>query len=150
MNVFILLETLPQYNTYQCQIVLLPPTMVTSVQNIPPWPIFQIRIIPSWTISCIGNTTSLLHLSPISTSGKTSYCKISQSHEAARFVFRIIRSPWNLTGTSAALSLCVNCLYICYQFCFVKIWFQHIHSYLRAKTLMQLAICLNRLHLQAL
>ena len=34
---------------------------------------------------------------------KTSYCKISQSLEAARFVFRIVRSLWNLTDTSAAL-----------------------------------------------
>ena len=34
--------------------------------------------------------------------GQTSFCKISESLEAARFVLRIVRSPWNLTGTSAA------------------------------------------------
>ena len=34
---------------------------------------------------------------------KTSYCKISSSLEAARFVFRIVRSLWNLADTSAAL-----------------------------------------------
>ena len=39
---------------------------------------------------------------PISISDKLSYCKISQSLEAARFVFRIVWSLWNLTGTSAA------------------------------------------------
>ena len=39
---------------------------------------------------------------PVSISDKTSYCKISQSLEAARFVFRIVPSLWNLTGTSAA------------------------------------------------
>ena len=32
-----------------------------------------------------------------------SYRKISWSLEVARFVFRIVRSLWNLTGTSAAL-----------------------------------------------
>ena len=40
---------------------------------------------------------------PVSISEKTSYRKISWSLEAARFVFRIVRSLWNLTGTSAAL-----------------------------------------------
>ena len=34
---------------------------------------------------------------------KTSFRKISWSLEAARFVFRILRSLWNLTGTSAGL-----------------------------------------------
>ena len=34
---------------------------------------------------------------------KTSCCKISQSLEAARAVFKVVRSLWNLTGTSAAL-----------------------------------------------
>ena len=42
-------------------------------------------------------------LGPVSISDKTSYCKISQSLEATRFVFRIVRSFWNLTGTSAAV-----------------------------------------------
>ena len=40
---------------------------------------------------------------PVSISEKTSYHKISWSLEAARLVFRIVRSLWNLTGTSAAL-----------------------------------------------
>ena len=40
---------------------------------------------------------------PVSISEKTSHRKISWSLEAARFVFRIVRSLWNLTGTSAAL-----------------------------------------------
>ena len=35
-------------------------------------------------------------------SGKTSYRQISWSLEAARFGFRLLHSPWNLTGTSAA------------------------------------------------
>ena len=40
---------------------------------------------------------------PVSISDKTSYRKISQRIEAARFVFRIVRSLWNLAGTSTAL-----------------------------------------------
>ena len=43
----------------------------------------------------------------VSISDKTSYCKIlclkNWNLEAARFVFRIVWSLWNLTGTSAAL-----------------------------------------------
>ena len=39
---------------------------------------------------------------PVSISDKTSYCKFSRSLEAARFVFKIVRSLWNLRGTSAA------------------------------------------------
>ena len=52
-----------------------------------------------------------LKMGPVSISEKTSYCKISWSLEAARFVFRIVRSLWNLTGTSAAvLPMCLsNC-----------------------------------------
>ena len=40
---------------------------------------------------------------PVSISEKTFYRKISWSLEAARLVFRIVRSLWNLTGTSATL-----------------------------------------------
>ena len=40
---------------------------------------------------------------PVSISDKTSYHKISWNLEAARFVLRIVRSLWNLTGTSAAV-----------------------------------------------
>ena len=38
-----------------------------------------------------------------SLSGKTSYRKISWSLEAARFVFRLFQSLWNLTTISAAM-----------------------------------------------
>ena len=41
-------------------------------------------------------------LGPVSISDKTSYRKISWSLEAARLVFKIARSLWNLKGTSAA------------------------------------------------
>ena len=37
-----------------------------------------------------------------SLSGRTSYGKISRSLEAARFVFKLVPSLWNLTSTSAA------------------------------------------------
>ena len=46
---------------------------------------------------------------PVSISEKTSFRKISWSLEAARFVFRIVWSLWNLTGTSAAvLPMCLS------------------------------------------
>ena len=46
---------------------------------------------------------------PVSMSDNASYRKISQSLEAARLVFRIERSHWNLTGTSAAvLPMCLS------------------------------------------
>ena len=38
-----------------------------------------------------------------SLSGKTSYCKVSWSLEAARFGFKLFQLLWNLAGTSAAL-----------------------------------------------
>ena len=47
-------------------------------------------------------------LGPVSISVKTSYCKISQNLEAMWFVFRIVRSLWNLIGTSAAAELPVK------------------------------------------
>ena len=48
-------------------------------------------------------------LGPVSISEKMSYRKISWSLEAARFVFGIVRSLWNLTGTSAAvLPMCLS------------------------------------------
>ena len=48
-------------------------------------------------------------LGPVSISEKTSFRKISSSLEATRFVFRIVRSLWNLTGTSAAvLPMCLS------------------------------------------
>ena len=45
----------------------------------------------------------LLLLLPVSISEKTYFRKISWSIEAATFVFRIVRSLWNLTVTSVAL-----------------------------------------------
>ena len=46
---------------------------------------------------------------PVSISEKMSFHKISLSLEAAKFVFRIVRSLWNLTGTSAAvLPMCLS------------------------------------------
>ena len=54
--------------------------------------------------SDIVRTLPNIHLhGPVSISNKTSYCKTSQSLEGARFVFRIVRSLWNLAVTSAAL-----------------------------------------------
>ena len=40
---------------------------------------------------------------PVSISHTTSYGKISQILETAKFVFRIVRSLWNSAGTSATL-----------------------------------------------
>ena len=63
-----------------------------------------------WT-ECDGNmgSTTATHLGPVWISEKTSFRKISSSLEAARFVFRIVRSLWNLTGTSAAvLPMCLS------------------------------------------
>ena len=45
----------------------------------------------------------LIDLGSVSISEKTSYTNISESLEAARFLFRIVRSHWNLTGTSTAV-----------------------------------------------
>ena len=43
------------------------------------------------------------HRGPVSISDKTSYSKISQSLEVARFLFIIVRTLLNLTGSSVAL-----------------------------------------------
>ena len=59
--------------------------------------------------STYANTTtayfSILHwdMGPVAISDKTSYRKISWSIDAAKFVFIIVRSLWNLTCTSTAL-----------------------------------------------
>ena len=46
---------------------------------------------------------------PISISAQMSYCKILWSLKAMRFVFKIVRSLWNLTGSSVALlSMCLR------------------------------------------
>ena len=52
-------------------------------------------------LDCRSHMAWVVQQGPVSISDKASYCKISQSLEAARFVFRIVRSIWNLTGTSA-------------------------------------------------
>ena len=54
-------------------------------------------------------TLLVLKLGPVSISEKTSYRMISWSLEVARFVFRIVRSLWNLTGTSAAVLPMCRC-----------------------------------------
>ena len=59
---------------------------------------------------------------PLSISDKTSYHKFPWSLEATRFVFRIVQSPWNVTGTQQQCcwgtcqisELCDN---LNYQFC---------------------------------
>ena len=64
------------------------------------WGIRKI-IMKCWYNSNFCNKENLQ--GPISISEKTSFRKISWSLEAARFIFKIVRSLWNLTGTSAAL-----------------------------------------------
>ena len=69
----------------------------------------------SWAsvhLSDMGVIQSLIscwNLVSVPISDKTSYCKISWSLEAARFVFRIVWLPWKLTGTSEGLL--PTCLY---------------------------------------
>ena len=65
---------------------------------------------------------------PVSLSNKTSYSKISLSLEAARFVFRIVRSLWNLTGALAAVLL------MCVSNFKVMQWFKLLISLLRTFT----------------
>ena len=68
--------------------------------------------IPVFSV-LIGNVEVLIgmfssrckNLGPVSISDKTSYCKISQSLEAMRFIFKIVWLLWNLTGTSAAVAV---------------------------------------------
>ena len=58
----------------------------------------------NWHGGCKENTLGL-----VSKSHKMFYCKIWQSLEATRFVFRIVWSLWSLTGTSAAvLPICLS------------------------------------------
>ena len=63
-----------------------------------------------WANCFLGSVVSNpWSLGPISTSDKTPYCKISQILEAARFVFRIVRSVWNLTDIpTAMLARCLS------------------------------------------
>ena len=73
-------------------------------------PELKVNVIHNYnlTLQCrysAVKSLSFRHLGPVSISSKTSYRKISWSLDAARFVFRTVRSLWNLTGTSAALLL---------------------------------------------
>ena len=64
---------------------------------------------------------------PLSLYDKTSYHKFLWSLKATRFVFRIVQSPWNLTGTQQQCcwgtcqisELCDN---LNYQFCCFETW----------------------------
>ena len=58
----------------------------------------NVRYIETVSTSLCGSLQGLYSLS-----GKTSYRKISWSLEAARFVFRLFQSRWNLTSISAAM-----------------------------------------------
>ena len=58
---------------------------------------------PKQSMPCHSIESHSKDLGPVSIFDKTSYCKITQSLEAVRLVFRIIRSLWNLTGASAAV-----------------------------------------------
>ena len=69
---------------------------------------FQWRPIITVPVST-SDATQPGNQDPASISEKTSFCKISLSLEAAGFVFKIVRSLWNLTGTSAAvLPMCLS------------------------------------------
>ena len=61
-----------------------------------------LKLLNRYPIISSSHCNSLEDLGTVSISDQT-YRKISQSLEAARFVFRIVRSLWNLAGTSAAL-----------------------------------------------
>ena len=56
-----------------------------------------------WDLNCEIVSLVVKVLGPVYISDKASYCKISQSLEAARFVFRVVGSLWSLTGTTAAM-----------------------------------------------
>ena len=61
---------------------------------------------------------------------KTSHGKISWSLEAARFVFRIVRSLWNLTGTSTVLlPMCLSNFKAIRQF---KVPFSWLRNFTRS------------------
>ena len=59
------------------------------------WPPYKVLL---WARICVAEDQV-----PVLISNKTSYRKISQSLDVTRSVFRIVRSLWNLTGTSAEL-----------------------------------------------
>ena len=55
-----------------------------------------------YTTNDIRCSNKCVSISPDIVCGIIRKSEISQSLEAARFAFRIVRSPWNLTGTPAA------------------------------------------------
>ena len=62
------------------------------------------QLFVCWALNITGKLSQCYTCQgPVSVSDKTSYCSIPWSLEAARFVFRIVRSLWNLPGTSVAL-----------------------------------------------
>ena len=62
-----------------------------------------VGIISTGVVSLCQEQTCCCEQGPVSISDKTSYCKILQNLEVARFVFRIVQSLWNLTSTSAVV-----------------------------------------------
>ena len=88
-------------------------------------------VVASSPVGAAPTTSSFStkHLGPVSISEKTSFRKISWSLETARFVFRIIRSLWNLTGTSAALlPMCLSNFKAIWQF---KVPFSWLRDFAR-------------------
>ena len=63
---------------------------------VPSWNILGNSDGPSWATPCITSPSAIQ--GPVSVSDKTSYHKMLWWLEAARFVFRIVWSLWNLTG----------------------------------------------------
>ena len=76
------------------------PGKLSDIISFRRWKTKIVSDIMQWDMSlwCTGTTIR-------SISDKTSYCKISQSLEAARFVFRNVRSLWILTETSTVVPL---------------------------------------------
>ena len=76
--------------------------------------LWEIPSSAEWKQFCLGLSV-LTHMSnylfllwvpsldPVPIPDKRSYHNISQRNEATRFVFKIVRLLWNLTGTSAAV-----------------------------------------------
>ena len=83
-----------QWNFYRYSYILIEENpfqnVVWKMAAILPWP------------QCV-NSPKKHHTGSISISKETSYCKVLQSLKAMRFLFKIVLSVWNLTGTLAAL-----------------------------------------------
>ena len=93
------------------------------------WSECESHVICSMWIVCFHTWTWQL-LGPVSISDKTAYRKISQSLEAARFAFRIVRSLWNLFARHLGSSACQ-----------ISKWYQNFNTQSRAfETLRDLTI----------